>query len=58
MAIETKELMALRSMAWERAKGELESIKHTYYESMETLELYEKILSDFIKRVEDDGFVD
>jgi len=29
--MESKELRALRAMAWERAKGELMSMIHTYY---------------------------
>lgn len=32
MAIESKEIRVMRSMAWERAKGEMRSMWHTYYD--------------------------
>ena len=31
METESKEILTMRSMAWERAKGELRSMLHTFY---------------------------
>ena len=49
----------LRAMAWERAKGELNSMLSTYYPTYEGNEvitddydLMSKIINDFIKEVE------
>lgn len=50
----------LRSMAWERAKGELNSMLSTYYPTYEgnkiiteDFDLMSKIINDFIRSVED-----
>ena len=44
----------LRAMAWERAKGELKSILHTYYHDPR-FEAFDKALEDFIEFVESNG---
>ena len=60
---ESREMRALRAMAWERAKGELRSMLHTYYEYDERgqrigsyFEQYSQALKAFIKKVEDNGW--
>lgn len=44
-------------MAWERAKGELRSMKHTYWdeEDAEKYKLYQNELEKFIEIVESGG---
>ena len=60
---ESREMRALRTMAWERAKGELRSMLHTYYEHDERGQFinsyykqYSQALKAFIKKVEDNGW--
>jgi len=59
---DTKEIKVMRCMAWERAKGELMSMQHTFYSSSDyssseqNLDAYKelkKLTSEFIKAVED-----
>lgn len=45
----------LRQMAWERAKGELESIKTTFIGEEVQYSNYSLELDKFIKKVEGDG---
>ena len=55
---ETKELRSMRSMAWERAKGEMRSMLVTYYSSNASESNYNKFLAlmeNFIKEVEGEG---
>lgn len=49
------EEMILRLMAWERAKGELNSMLQTYVGEMEKFKYLEETISDFIKEVEGNG---
>ncbi len=51
---ESREIRALRSMAWERAKGELESMYHTYWESP-NYSAFVKLVEEFISKIEDEG---
>ena len=44
----------LRPMAWERAKGELNSMLHTYWHD-ERFEPFSKLLEEFIKNVQENG---
>jgi len=48
---ESKELIRLRSIAWEKAKGELMGITHLFDNDL-TYDDYDQILSKFIKDVE------
>lgn len=48
-------LASMRTMAWERAKGELRSMLETYYGDMDRFQAMEKALEDFIKDVEDNA---
>ncbi len=51
-----KLIHVLRSMAWERAKGELFSILDTYYgDEREKFEKMNNKLTKFVKEIEDEG---
>ena len=45
----------LRSMAWERAKGELRSMLQTYINDEDRFEALTDAIEDFVKEVEDNG---
>ena len=49
----------LRSMAWQRAKGELESMGETYAGEMtrggSRFQLFKEAMAQFVKEVEDNG---
>lgn len=45
----------MRNMAWERAKGEMRSMLHTYWDDGERYEQIEKEMAEFINSVEDQG---
>lgn len=54
--ISNKEIVEiLRNQAWQRAKGELNSMLHTFYGSREKFELLNNAIQDFIQTVEDNG---
>lgn len=62
---ESKEIQAMRHMAWERAKGELRSMLYTFYPAYTTPgstkadpNSHDELgtaISEFIKHVEDNG---
>ena len=56
---DSRVLRTLRAMAWERAKGELRSIGHTFWSSStskaEQYADFDAAVEFFIKAVEDDG---
>ena len=45
----------MRHMAWERAKGELKSVLHTFWDDDPKYEDINKEILDFIARVEGEG---
>lgn len=51
------ELRSMRTMAWERAKGELRSMLQTFWEhdSGSTFEELKTAIKDFVTNVEDNG---
>ena len=49
------QLMILRLMAWERAKGELKSMLQTYVNEREQYEGLRDTINAFIKDVEENG---
>ena len=52
--MESNEIITLRYMAWERAKGELQSLLHTYWDDNYIhLEKVEKLIEKFIGDFED-----
>ena len=48
-------LEILRYMAWERAKGELNSMLHTYVNDQDKYWVLEKAIEDFVMDVESNG---
>ena len=50
-----KVLRTMRYQAWERAKGELRSMLHTYWGEEGRYEAFKKKMSDFIEDVEYNG---
>lgn len=57
MAEESREIRNMRTMAWERAKGELRSIKQTYWNN-DNYVPYCRILEQFIRDVENEGIIE
>lgn len=56
---ESEELQAmLRGMAWERAKGELQSVRCTYHGPTGKLDKFDELYKKFISEVEDNGIVE
>lgn len=53
--MESREIRTLRSMAWERAKGELSSMKQTFWDNGGNYKNFIDVLDKFIKTVEDRG---
>jgi hypothetical protein len=51
-------LRNLRSMAWERAKGELKSMLHTFFGEEDQFNRLDNEITMFIARVEDNGLSD
>ena len=56
MIDESRLLAVLRTQAWERAKGELRSMDHTYYDKFETFERFKELVDEFIEKVEANGY--
>ena len=57
MEEDSKEIRTMRTMAWERAKGELKSILQTYCDISPNYENYHEFdirLSEFINYIEDE----
>jgi len=54
----SRELAALRCMAWERAKGELQSMTQTYYEEDDggKFDGFTEAMEKFIKLIEGHGY--
>jgi len=53
-----KLLRAQRNMAFERAKGELYSVLHTYYDSGYIHNELNRLIENFIAEVDDNGYLD
>lgn len=53
----SKELKAMRNMAWERAKGEIRAMLETYYaeDDGDKFENMEKLFDKFVEDVENSG---
>lgn len=57
--MESNEIRVMRTMAWARAKGELDSMRGTYWSNdcnPERFNNFDKAVDDFIKLVEDNGW--
>ena len=55
MSRETVGTKVMRHMAWERVKGELRSIAHTYYDNDEKFIELRNLVDAFISEVEETG---
>ena len=55
MSGDTAEIRTQRMMAWSRAKGELDSMLCTYWNSTETFKEMETQIKEFVQRVESEG---
>jgi len=56
-------LRAIRTQAWERAKGEMNAMLHTYYdhdehgrETQSYFDQFSKAMEKFVQQVEDNGW--
>ena len=45
----------MRHMAWERAKGEMKSMLHTFWDEGAKYKDLDDVVKDFIDKVESDG---
>jgi len=57
-SFESRELTTMRQMAFERAKGELNSILHTYFSNGENFLKFNELLEKFIDEVESSGCIE
>jgi hypothetical protein len=48
----------LRAMAWQRAKGELQSMLETYHKEPEKFEAMSKAIEAFVTEVEGEGWAE
>lgn len=55
MMEESNEIRNLRAMAWERAKGELKSMVHTFWQNEYQFKKFNAVLEKFIEEVEDNA---
>jgi len=53
---ESRELKVMRQMAWERAKGEIESMLCTYWETPSDYENMQNEFDKFVEIVECNGY--
>lgn len=51
----SRELSAMRRMAWQRAKGELYSMLDTFYGEQEHYDKLKDHIQEFIQHAEDEG---
>lgn len=47
-------MRVLRAQAWERSKGELQSMLHTFWDDPEKFNSLGVLMTEFIKNVEDE----
>jgi hypothetical protein len=50
-----KMIRTLRTQAWERAKGELNAMMHTYWSEEEQASDMQDALDEFVQKVEDNA---
>jgi hypothetical protein len=48
-------LLVLRAQAWERAKAELKSVAHTFYDDPDGYDKYHSLIDELIDAVEREG---
>lgn len=52
---EDKTIRTLRTQAWERAKGEMNSMLHTFWNENEQCEALQSAIDEFIEKVEENA---
>jgi hypothetical protein len=52
---EDRVIRNMRNMAWERAKGELNAMLHTFWDGNDNFEKLKNAIDEFTKEVEDNG---
>lgn len=55
--MDSQVIKILRAQAWQRAKGELQSVLHTYFND-ENFERMNDVTESFIAHVEEEGLVE
>lgn len=55
MEQDSREIRTMRCMAWSRAKGELDSMLHTYWGEEARFEEMERLIKEFVQTVEMNG---
>ena len=55
MSEESKEIRVMRMMAWARTKGELSSILNTYWGNQMGFIKMDRLVKEFIDKVESEG---
>lgn len=55
---EERQTRIARAMAWERAKGELRSIYHTFWNHDGSFEKAQEAFEAFIQQIEDEGLIE
>jgi len=56
--MEDRVIRTLRAQAWQRAKGELQAVLHTYFGERDRFEAMDSAVQELIKTVEDDGLAE
>jgi hypothetical protein len=49
---DTREIRTMRNMAWERAKGELNSVLVTYWDDDEKYQPMKEAIEEFVNKIE------
>ena len=56
MSEESREIRAMRSMAWSRAKGELDSMLNSYWsDDVASFRRMQELIKEFVETVESEG---
>ena len=58
VTMEDRVIRTLRAQAWQRAKGELQAVLHTYFGERDRFEAMDSAVQELIKTVEDDGLAE
>lgn len=58
MATADQIIRNLRHMAWERAKGELQSLLHTYWDDDPACQALISEINCFVENIEDKGWIE
>ncbi len=56
MSDDSRLMHTIRVMAWERAKGEMRSMLHSYWDDASAFRMLDHKIEAFIKDIEDNGY--